>query len=425
MARLLGVLHARGRVIVIATLVGLTIGCAAYQAFTAPLGGDYPGPTCRTCDFAGPPIDALASGHIGRFFATQPVMGSVSLLLRTPVVAAVRPLGGGELLRYRLGSLVCLLAAAALAWALVALLRPRGRQWLLAATLLGLLFAGPLTERTLAWGHPEELLGALLCAVGVVLAMRGRVVAAGIALGLAIATKQWALLAVLPAVIACPGRRRQLLGVTGGVALLFILPMFLGDPSRFVTENLQVGAGLNAAHGSGVTPANIWFAYARVGGEVMGPSGTSSAYSIPASLAAVTHPLVFALGFGLPLLFWRRCTSRPHDELLLLLALVFLLRNVLDPLTYSYHLLPFFVAILSYETLRGRGVPIISLYSAATVWALGAVHDPTTLNRLYLAWTLPIAAYLAIRLFARHAPVRATDPGGISPRAATLMDQAT
>ena len=56
----------------------------------------------------------------------------------------------------------------------------------------------PLTLHALEFGHPEELLGAVLCVWAVLLAQRGRAVSAGIVLGLAIANKEWALVASAP-----------------------------------------------------------------------------------------------------------------------------------------------------------------------------------------------------------------------------------
>ncbi len=53
-------------------------------------------------------------------------------------------------------------------------------------------------------GIPEELLGGVLCVVAVLLAARERPLWAGLASGLAIANKEWALLAVGPVLFALP-----------------------------------------------------------------------------------------------------------------------------------------------------------------------------------------------------------------------------
>jgi hypothetical protein len=75
---------------------------------------------------------------------------------------------------------------------------------------------------------------------------------------------------------------------------------------------------------------------------------------------------------------------------------------MLDPLTYSYHHLPFFVALASYEGLRRRGLPWISMFVSAVVYVMtvkiAPMDDPTLLNRVYLAWAVPVAAYLAFSI---------------------------
>jgi hypothetical protein len=64
--------------------------------------GDY------TSD-AGPTIHALLDGHFGQALATQPIMGSLSVLVRLPFAALAELTGGGELAIYRLGCIPCLL----------------------------------------------------------------------------------------------------------------------------------------------------------------------------------------------------------------------------------------------------------------------------------------------------------------------------
>jgi Glycosyltransferase family 87 len=391
-------------------LAVLAVTACSYAAFSAPVGADYPGPACKGCDFAGPPIDALASGHLTRFFDTQPFMGPFTLLLRAPVVAVARLAGGGELSQYRLGALICLLLAAALSGLLLAGMPPRRWQWLLRALLLVLILAGPLTLKTLWWGHPEEVVGGLLCACAVLFASRGKPLLAGVLLGLAIATKQWALLAILPVLVVCErDRRMRLLAVAAGAAALLIVPMLIGDPSLFLSQNLSAGLALSGAKTAGVTPTNIWFAYGRELGMMVG-AGSGAGYGIPASLSAITHPLALAVGLALPLLFWRRFPRPTAADALMLLALVFLMRCLLDPLTVSYHHAPFFVAIAASEGLRRRGLPVVTVVSAAALWAIAhwvaPAQDAALLNETYLAWALPVAGYLAFRCFLPNAQLR-------------------
>jgi hypothetical protein len=165
-----------------------------------------------------------------------------------------------------------------------------------------------------------------------------------------------------------------------------------------------------------------------LGGVVLQGGGTTMIYRLPAALATIAHPLVLVLGLALPVLYWLRTRKRSAGDLLLLLALVFLLRCVLDPVTLSYHHVPFFVAIICYETVYRRRFPIISIYSAAAIWALAnwiaPMHDASTLNSVYLVWTLPIVGYLAYRVFGPRARTsvavrRLRSPGGAEIAAET------
>ena len=74
---------------------------------------DYLAPSCVTsvCDDAGPSIEALSNGDLHGFFAKQPPMGSFSMLVRTPPAMVSNLVGGNDLLVYRSGVFVCLLAA--------------------------------------------------------------------------------------------------------------------------------------------------------------------------------------------------------------------------------------------------------------------------------------------------------------------------
>ena len=56
-------------------------------------------------------------------------------------------------------------------------------------------------------GHPEEALAGALCALALLAALSGRPGWAGVALGAAVAAKPWAVLAILPALLAADGGR--------------------------------------------------------------------------------------------------------------------------------------------------------------------------------------------------------------------------
>jgi hypothetical protein len=76
---------------------------------------------------------------------------------------------------------------------------------------------------------------------------------------------------------------------------------------------------------------------------------------------------------------------------------------MLDPLSYSYHHLPFLIALIAWEGLR-KQIPVASGISIGAVAALQFVVAPTNsaglVNAFYLLWTVPLVAYLTIQAFA-------------------------
>ena len=91
------------------------------------------------------------------------------------------------------------------------------------------------------------------------------------------------------------------------------------------------------------------------------------------------------------------------EEALQLLALVMLVRCLLDPLTYSYHHAPFLVALVSYEALRRR-VPVLSGFAITALLLMKHVivpmKDASLVNAFYLGWTLPLAVALGVAVLA-------------------------
>ena len=61
---------------------------------------------------------------------------------------------------------------------------------------------------------------------------------------------------------------------------------------------------------------------------------------------------MIAVALALSLLVRAPARRGNPDDLLQLVALLFLLRCVLDPLTFSYHHVPFLIALISFEALR-------------------------------------------------------------------------
>src|SRR5438270_2503578 len=176
-------------------------GLAGLTAFAAPTAiggswyrgglGDYPH------DAAGA-VDALAGGHVLRALTVhpQPLMGPIAILARTPFVAAGHLFGAGSLASYRLGAIPCLIAAGLLGVVLLRTFAPASRRGAASIVVVLLAVASPAATNAVELGHPEEVLCAALSVLAVVAAMRSRVAATVVLLGLALATKQWAVIAV-------------------------------------------------------------------------------------------------------------------------------------------------------------------------------------------------------------------------------------
>jgi hypothetical protein len=117
----------------------------------------------------------------------------------------------------------------------------------------------------------------------------------------------------------------------------------------------------------------------------------------------VLHHGVIVLALVLSLLYARRRDGRGNpDDLLQLVALLFLARCMLDPLTFSYHHVPFLIALISFEALR-RQLPVLSAYAVGALVLMNEVIVPTgepwLINACYLAWTVPLAAAMTLSLF--------------------------
>src|SRR5439155_2071290 len=166
---------------------------------------------------------------------------------------------------------------------------------------------------------------------GVLAAARGRSLFAAALLGCAIATKQWAILAVPVALVAAPRGRGRLFGAAAGVAGLFTVPMLLADPSRFWLAQKSVGIATTFQHT--VTASNVWFPFAQTStGRTLTITGphVMSQYSLSSALGHLTHPLAIAVALALTVAYGYRRRGAVPAEALQLLALVMLVRCILD-----------------------------------------------------------------------------------------------
>jgi hypothetical protein len=391
--------------------VVLAVVAAALVARSTSLGLDYLAPSCVTsvCDDPGVSIQALGDGDLHGFFANQPPMGSFSMLLRTPPAMVADLAGGNDLSVYRSGVFVCVLAAGLLAVFLAASMMRAGRPWTIWALLAAAVVVNPLTNQATYWGHPEEILAAVLAVGAVIAAGRQRGLVAGLMLGAALATKQWAALAAIPVLIAAPaGTRVRVALLAVGLAGALTLPMLVADPGRF--HEAQGMVSLQSSYTNTVTATNLWWPFASVSGgaglDEFGHPTHVLQYSLPNAIGRGLHMGVILVALALSLLYARRARGRAGfapDDVLQLVALLFLLRCMLDPLTFSYHHVPFLIALISFEALRRR-VPLM------TAWAIGALllmnevivpaGEPALIYATYLAWTVPLVSFMGLSLYA-------------------------
>jgi Glycosyltransferase family 87 len=351
---------------------------------------------------AKPAFDALTHGHVLEFLRLAPAYGG-SLVERAPFALLPGLWGGGALAVYRMVALPCLLAAAVLGVWLVAQMRSRSDSTRLArAVTLGLCVANPLTLRALELGHPEELLGGALCVAAVVLATRDRPLWAGALLGLAIANKEWALLAVGPVLLALPSRRALCMLSAGAVAAFVLAPLALVGSSGFVAST----RGAAAPPSTIFQPWQAFWFLGHHGAVVHGLFGVvKPGYrTAPGWVGTISHPLIIAVSLPLTALAWGR-GRRGQSDALLLLALLLLLRCMLDTWDTAYYAIPFVLALLAWESLGERRRPaVLALSSTALAWVsfawLPEHVSADAQAAFFLAWTVPLLAGLALHLYA-------------------------
>jgi hypothetical protein len=359
---------------------------ALFLAATTRVGTDYPFD-------ARPAISALARGDIHGFAADQAQMGPLSLLVRAPAVALA---GANSVWGYRLGALVCLLAVVALG-AFIA--QRAGTSYGVIAAIL--LIVNPVSIDALRLGHPEERLGSALCVIALLLARERRLTGAGVALGAALATKQWALIAIAPVLLAAPREGRLRVALTaGGVAAAIVGPLALADPGAFIAAMHHPAFGV-----AEMRTGNLWGWAALTGHISLGGADTATTYVVPGWLQHGAHPFVALLTLGLGAAALR---SRRSVDPLALLAALMLARCALDPWNHAYYHAPFLAALIAWEVLEARRAPWLSAAGAGFLGIVFGQQLPLS-DALYALWAVPMLLWLSRRAL-RSAPLRAPRP---------------
>jgi hypothetical protein len=310
-----------------------------------------------------PAFAALVTGHIWRFLTLLPGYGG-SLELRAPFALLGSIDGGGQDSVYRAASLPCLIVAALFALWLLGRMRALGHNRLARATALGLCVVNPVTYYALQDGHAEELLGAVLCVAAVLAAQRGRAGWTGLLLGLAIANKPLALLAVGPVLVALLQARVRALAIAGAVAAALYAPMLA---ATYLNHGSAIAA-LTTGDGSTIfQPWQLWWFLGSHGHVVRGSFGDIKVgYRTPPAWLVGSLPRLLIVALSVP--FTALALRRRGTDAMLLLAFLLALRCALDSWDVVYYPLPFIFALLAWEVAHRRRPPALALTASVAVW---------------------------------------------------------
>jgi hypothetical protein len=344
-----------------------------------------------------PAVNALAHGRLSDYLSAKAMMGPFATLVQAPFVAFS---GGGVSDAYQWAVVPCLLAACSLGLYLAGMARRRGASAATRFLIAALCVVNPLTLEALRSGHPEEVLTAALAVAAVASASDGHKARTAVLLGLAVASKQWAVIAILPALMALPGRRLRIALAAAAIAAVLTLPSLLAASDSFSEVNRNA-----ASTGRIVTPWSVWYPAASIKTEVHQIETTrliAHVHEAPPMVGSLMHPLIVLLALMLPLgLAMRRGRfGLSGPDAMGLLALLALLRCSLDPLDNLYYHEPLLLALIGWDALAPRGLPVRGLAGVAVAllfrhWSLH-LGDVAAFNDAYIAVVL--VAGLAISL---------------------------
>jgi hypothetical protein len=347
-----------------------------------------------------PAVHALAQGDIAGYLSAKAMMGPFATLVQAPFAAIS---AAGPMDAYRWAVLPCLLAAGILGLYLADIAARRGASRVAQLLIAALCLLNPLTLQALNSGHPEEVLTAALTVAAVASAAEGHGRRTAVLLGLAIASKQWAVIAILPVLLALPGRRIRVGVAAAVVAVALTLPSVIAAPGVFSETNHSA-----ASAGRVVTPWSVWYPLATVRTESVGKGPgqlTLQVHEVPSPIGSLSHPLILLLAVLLPvaLALRRGRTSLSGADAMALLALLALLRCALDPVDNLYYHAPLLLALLGWDALDSRGLPLRGLSAAAFAllfwhWSRN-LSDIQAFNTAYLVMIVTAGLAVALALF--------------------------
>jgi hypothetical protein len=347
-----------------------------------------------------PAVHALAGGHLGTYLEAKAMMGPFATLVQAPFAHLS---GGADIHAYRWAAFPCLLAAGLLGLYLASIAARRGLPQLGRFLLAGLCLVNPLTVEALQSGHPEEILTAALAVGAIATASEGRRGLAAVLLGLAIASKQWAVIAILPVLMALLGGRLRVGLAAAGIAAILVLPGVLASPGSFSEVNSNA-----ASTGRIVTPWSVWYPVANVTTEVHHVDGTAlvaNVHEAPPLVGSLSHPLILVLALLIPLgiAARRKGFGLSGSDAMALFALLALLRCGLDPVDNLYYPEPLLLALLGWDAFAADRLPLRGLAGAALAllfrdWSLHLADFALYSDAYVAAMALAGTAFVAVLL---------------------------
>lgn len=194
--------------------------------------------------------------------------------------------------------------------------------------------------------HIEDALAVALLLFALLAGCNGKRRAAGVMIGIAIATKQWAALGALPLIFSTPARERRslLLPAIGIPLVLYGVPLAI-DPTHAIRALFRAGSAPWLGH------AAPWISDARA-----------------TRVVGATEGRLVWLGLAVAVACFAR--RRPDlDRLLAAQAVIFGSRLLIESVVYSYYLLPVIVFVVLLEVAQRRSVLRTTIAgTAAMAW---------------------------------------------------------
>jgi len=288
---------------------------------------------------AWPSYRLLLHGRFLAFLRDGPAYVGSSIL-RAPFALLAGVFGAGRRAVFIATAVPCLLAPGLLAAYLAATGTGTGATGPAAARRgirpADLVILAPSVSIAISGGHPEDILGGVLCIFAVLFAQRGWGRAAGLALGVALINKSWALVAVPLVFAVMPADRRLSSFLTMALAAgAVLIPVTVIRASSAESAATSLGGG---AVGGSLVPSLVWW------------------FGSKSWIVREGHIVLVAVDWLVTGVWWwlRGRVRRPGvDDALLMLALLLFLRAALDPWDNLYYFAPFMLAVAAYEDRRG------------------------------------------------------------------------